>query len=60
MTVPGCAKLNSQVGNSFPFTYEGKLGEAVPKPDISQYLQDRARDAIREGVRDRIIRGLLN
>ena len=41
-------------------TRSPKLGEAVPKPDISQYLQDRARDAIREGVRDRIIRGLLN
>jgi uncharacterized protein involved in outer membrane biogenesis len=59
VAIASCERLNSQVGKSFPFTYNGVLGEAVPKPDISQYLEDRARDAVRDRVGE-ALRGLLN
>jgi len=59
VAIANCDRLNSQVGKSIPFTYNGVLGEAVPKPDVSQYLEDRARDAVRDRVGE-ALRGLLN
>jgi hypothetical protein len=56
--IAGCDKINTQVGNSFPFTLNGILGQAKPMPDLQQYIRDRARDAVRDRVGD-AIRGLF-
>lgn len=54
ITIPGCDRINTQVGQSFPFTLNGVLPDVLPRPDIRQYIRDQARDSLRDEARQRI------
>jgi AsmA protein len=58
--IAGCDRINTQVGNSVPFTLTGSLPDVSIKPDLERYLRERARDEIRQRAGESLLRGLID
>ncbi|HEX6995914.1 MAG TPA: AsmA family protein [Gammaproteobacteria bacterium] len=53
--IPGCEEMGQLVGESLPLTLRGTVTDPDIRPDFSEIIERRLREALQDRVRDRLL-----
>jgi AsmA protein len=57
--IAGCESMESLIGESIPLTLRGTVTDPSISPDFSAIIQRRLKDAVKERLQERLLKGLL-